>query len=748
MKRSIPIIAAIAALAACGAATNWMLARPRMNPRMSYAMNPPQELHYPHWAEPTRGYAGGGETGMTMIAWMKYSTTYAEQIIPPFVMGSCTAEAARPTREGGAPLTNLVTGTLSDAQQIDVSSGSWAMECLPTGYAVPSTLADSQWQYGCYCINVSTDTPMTLSVADTELYIPATNSMVRNVQGSSASRYVIVTPESASANVQFGIAEMPLHQFVGTQSDGESTEGGMQIGANEYGGLDETWRMFAFRARIDEGKMIVQMDGYTPGTHLSKVQCVTQELLRVRSTFEKDAMFRFSCAGCGVETLTIGICLQKMFDGWITDEQVERIRDLDILEMARQGATFPELAPDYRVLVLRRSSTYETQSVEEEQLTNGCSYAYRGTLTTTKRAAEAEVVNGFNYSGPFGPADYTFSCAGASVSNNVVRFHSAGTYTVRATDPVGGFVTNTFVATDPTTTSQTRLEFLDDLRRHGFSQRVADWLYLATNDGAEYDYNGTKYRKWHARRLPAVPSACGRWQGHCAKHAISPHVLATARHYGFWPAYEMTFTDLEGNSAKVNPSGIVSASDWALAHGFTQAQVTAADVGDLMLMTVKAGEAVPEGCCPYLMTAETWRRVVNGPFGTLGWCATQTDLGWGLPVLFKPDISTTGGGYGAKWTWAASFPFASDTAAGWSGADRLMPRESFNGWEVPVPAQFAPTYGGDSGLPLFLEDADGRFILVSNFHTVQSGTCYPLAFDIVRAYCESVGDTIKEWRAD
>ena len=199
MKRSIPIIAAIAALAACGAATHWMLARPRMNPRMSYALNGPRELPYPLWAEPVRGYACGGETGVTMVAWMRYSSTYNAAIVPPFVMGSCTAEAARSTRDGGAPLTNLVTGTLSDAQMIDVSGGSWAEECLPGAYLVPSTLAQSQWQYGCYCINVTTDTPLTLSVADTEIYIPATNGMVRNVQGSSDSRWCIITPESADA---------------------------------------------------------------------------------------------------------------------------------------------------------------------------------------------------------------------------------------------------------------------------------------------------------------------------------------------------------------------------------------------------------------------------------------------------------------------------------------------------------------------------------------------------------------------
>ena len=335
MRRGLFIFAAMTTLAVFGAATQWLqLVQPRTNPRMSYATCPPRELAYPNWTEPLRGYASGGETGMTVIAWMKYSSSLGSQkVIPPFVSGSCTAEACRATRDGGAGLTNLVTGSLADAGTIDVSGGSWSMECLPTGYAVPVTLSDTQWQYGCYCINISTDTPLMLSVADTEIYIPVTNNMVRNVQGSSASRYVIVTPESASANVQFGIAEMPLHQFVGAQSDAN----GRGVGDSEDGGLAETWRMFAFRARLDAGNMIVRMDGYTSNGHLTIPQGATLELFRARSTFEKDAMFRLSIAGHATDSLSIGTCMAKMFDGWLSDEQVERIRDLDVQELVRHG---------------------------------------------------------------------------------------------------------------------------------------------------------------------------------------------------------------------------------------------------------------------------------------------------------------------------------------------------------------------------------------------------------------------------
>ena len=747
MKRSIPIIAAFAALAACGAATHWMLARPRMNPRMSYAMNPPREIPYPHWAEPFHGYASGGETGMTVIAWAKYSSSYTSAIVTPFVIGSCTAEAARPTREGGAALTNLVTGTLSDAQTIDVSGGSWARECLPMGYAVPSTLADSQWQYGCYCINISTDTPLTLSVADTEIYIPATNNMVRNVQGSSASRYVIVTPESASASVQFGVAEMPLHQFVGAQSDSATLSGGASAGATDQGGLDETWRMFAFRARIDNGKMIVRMDGYTPGAHLEKVQCVTQDLFRVRSTFERDALFRMNCAGFAVKEITIGMCMAKMIDGWITDGQVECIRDLDVAELVRHGATFPELAEDYRLLRVTKSSSMISEDSTESLVTNGQSCTVSSTHRQYLSGATAEVIHGVNYAGNFGPADYVFSCPGATVEGNVVTFPKAGTYTVRADDPVGGFLTNRVQASGSEYTTHEIVYTRDGGAAAAFNGAVAGALATATNDGVEYTYvSGTatnRYYKWRARRLWPVPGACAAPQGNYAKHAISPHVVASALHYWYWPQSALTYTDAQGNTATVTPGSAIRADQWARSHGFTEAEITAADLGDLVLFVVDG--AIPDGCCPYLMSAETWRSVVPGPFGVLGWRATQTDLGWGLPVLFDPDIGNPGSGRASKWTWSRSFPYPIK-AYSWTGASGLMAANHDYGSIAANTC--APTYGGDSGHPLYLEDGDGKLILISQHHTVGSGTCFPRAFEVLRAFCAAQGDTVKEWSSE
>ncbi len=746
MKRRLSIIAAIAALAACGSATHWMLSRPCMNPRLNYAQRPPRELEYPNWVESFHGYADGGETGMTVIAWAKYrNLDGASDIRFPFVMGNCTAEAARATRDGGAQLTNLVTGTL-EAQTIDVSGGSWAMECLPTGYAVPSTLEGTRWQYGCYCVNITTDTPLTLTVADTEIYIPATNGMVRNVQGASASRYVFVEPESAAANVRFGIAEMPLRQFIGAQCDGTAKD--EQVISRESGGLDETWRMFALRARIDNGNMIVRMEGYTPGVRLEGVQCVTQALWRARGTFEKDAMFRLNVVGWGVtENLGISLCMEKMFDGWITDEQVERIRDLDVAELVRHGATFPEMAEDFRLLRVTKSSSMISEDSTESLVTNAQSCTVSSTHRQYQASATAEVIHGVNYAGKFGPADYVFTCPGATVDGNSITFPGPGDYTVRATDPVGGFLTNLVHASGSSYTTQEIVYTQDGGTAAAFNGAVAGALATATNDGREYAYiSGTatnKYYKWHARRLWPVPSACASTQGHYAKHAISPHVVASALHYWYWPQSALTYTDAQGNTATVTPGSAIRADQWARSHGFTEAEITAADLGDLVLFVVDG--AIPDGCCPYLMSAETWRRVVPGPFGVLGWRATQTDLGWGLPVLFDSDIGNPGSGRASKWTWSRSFPYPTK-AYSWTSASGLM--ASNHAYGSIAANTCAPTYGGDSGHPLYLEDGDGNLILISQHHTVGSGTCFPRAFEIIRAFCTAQGDTIKEWTVD
>jgi len=222
---------------------------------------------------------------------------------------------------------------------------------------------------------------------------------------------------------------------------------------------------------------------------------------------------------------------------------------------------------------------------------------------------------------------------------------------------------------------------------------------------------------------------------------ISPHVVASAAHYGWWPAAQLTYTAEDGTTATVTPTNVVNARTWALAHGFTAEEVAAADCSDLVLISVDG--AIPDGCCPYFMTTNTWASACPGPFGILGWRGTQTDIGMALPVLVKPDISiASSAGRSAKWSWSRGFPYATN-AYSWASAPVMMAGNLFAG--VTPPTLFAPTYGGDSGMPIFLEDSSGRLILIGNHYSTINGTSYVRAFDIVKAFVEAHGDTLKVW---
>lgn len=742
MKRPF-ILIAIAAAAACWAVDPAlrMLLRPRLSARTSYMQCPPRTLDYPECTEPARGWLSGGETGLTFIVWMRYTSANGETNRPPFVSGSCTIEAARPTLSGGAELTNLVTGALA-ATPIDMSSGSWSSTCLPN-YECPASLSN-EWQHGCYCINLSTDAPLTLTVAGTQISVPVTNNMVRNILGSTASRTVSIS-SSVGAAVVFGVAEMPIRQFIGAQNDSQAGDNSSTHLDVDNGGLAERWRMAVFRARLlGNGSAVTQMDMWTAGGKCPNVGCQTQTLWRARSTFEADAMVRMSVAQLGtMPSTSVHICMAKLLGEWLSDARLQYIRDCDVAEFQRQGMTFPELTPDYRTLELEFSRTTVSEDISETASTNGQAYALTGTQTTTSNHALATVIHGVNYSGKWGDADYLISCPGATVSGHEIDFPTRGTYIVTATDPTGGFVANQVSVSAPSTSVSARLDYLSDGGYAAqFNSRVASAVIAATNNGTLYHYvKGTvtnSYYKWQCTRLWGCPAACTSAQGHYSKHAISPHVVASAAHYGWWPAAAMTFTSANGTSATVTPTNVVNAQSWALANGFTSEEVAAADIGDLVLMAVD-GE-IPADCCPWFMSTDSWAVACPGPFGILGWHGTQTDIGMGLPVLIKPDISFVG--HGAKWQGARDFPFPS-SAWSWLSASQLMPALLFAG--VTPPTMFAPTYSGDSGLPIYLEDAAGRQILIANHHTATTGTSYVRALGVIQAYAATLGDELKIW---
>jgi len=274
----------------------------------------------------------GGNTNFTAIIWA-ISSTPSNTPYTPSVMMDCTYKAARSTTEGGPELAELCSH--DDTQPLTLSGGTWAENCLPATYAVPGpTFRD--WQYGCYCFNLTTDTPLTLNVGGAELYIPATNRMIRNIQATTASRSVSIAAESPSATVYFGIAENPLKQFIGGQSSGVRSSGEEDYSAG--GTSTNEWRMFVFRAEISGSDLRYEVRGYTPMSQLSAVESGAQAMWQPVSAFEKDARIRVMCAsltrldGCTVEVWGF-----RVYRGWLDDAFIETMRDQDAAELTRRG---------------------------------------------------------------------------------------------------------------------------------------------------------------------------------------------------------------------------------------------------------------------------------------------------------------------------------------------------------------------------------------------------------------------------
>lgn len=257
-----------------------------------------------------------------------------------FVHSNFSVEPARSTTEGGPGIPDL----LNDAYMVQPvplsSNGTWSATCLPSEYSCPSTLKD-QWQYGCYCINLTTDSPLTLTVGGAGLYIPVTNCMIRNIQAVSADRSVTIAAESANASVNFGIGVNPLVQFCSAASFSGVNRYGLDVG----GGLrTNEWRLVVMRGRIENGKAYGITEGWD-ATNKFELGETTNEttLAHSRTTFARNARVRMLISNLAAgmvfegQEIEIGFFGGKMLKGWLTDGEIEKIRDIDAAELHRRG---------------------------------------------------------------------------------------------------------------------------------------------------------------------------------------------------------------------------------------------------------------------------------------------------------------------------------------------------------------------------------------------------------------------------
>lgn len=295
------------------------------------------------------GFVGTpGLSGLTVCGWMRYDPPAdAQAVFPIIVMASFSNVPARATTEGGAALPDLCPTNWwdGDADLPLAADGTWAATILPASYDLPPDFVDGssdQWRHGCYAVNVSTDSPLTLTVGGEELQVPATNLFVRNVMAASASRAVSVAASDPAARVRLGVAENPLVQFVGGQFDGTS-QSGMSPAGEEFGGVvTNGWRFVVARARIDGGtNLAVSVCGYTRSARLENDDSVSQRLWRPSATFAPDARIRvMTCDLLGLRGVVLGYGW-RAYGCWLGDALVERMRDQDWAELVRRGLVRP-----------------------------------------------------------------------------------------------------------------------------------------------------------------------------------------------------------------------------------------------------------------------------------------------------------------------------------------------------------------------------------------------------------------------
>ena len=276
------------------------------------------------------GFMRGGETAFTAVCWLRFRQM--ENVRVNAFCSQWSLEAARATREGGAALPPILDMTSA--------SGTRGWQFSNPQYACPEILAD-QWGYGCYAVNVETPTALTITLAGTEKQVEASVGEVQafNIQGTAEDYTLAVSPANPSAVYHIGFAVNPLVRFYGIMSQPDSagfakTE---YLGSPLVPSISNEWTMCVAQGRVVGSKVIDRLVAFTwygesfpPGETTNDAS---------RATFAKDARVSFYSAHfCGTDAPR-DIWGFKIFDRWLTDDQLRNVRDLDKFEMCRRGMT-------------------------------------------------------------------------------------------------------------------------------------------------------------------------------------------------------------------------------------------------------------------------------------------------------------------------------------------------------------------------------------------------------------------------
>lgn len=266
-------------------------------------------------------FAEGRETGLTVVAWVRFAPELGNLGLICFPTHSTVP--ARATREGGDELPAFL-----DLASVPYGSGAtWGASGV-----VPQDAAEVPGAFSgrfVVCVNCATDTAITLTVGGAELNIPATNDFVRNLEVVKGDASVAVSAAAAGARTSLALAVNPWIQFFNGPTYTPA------VGQELASAITNCWTMLCWRADLSGGTLAESFDLITrDGTR----DAVSSSSPYPAAAFVRDSRFRYSlaCLG-GMVRGRLDVYGLKYIRGRIDDADVWRIWELDLAEIRRRG---------------------------------------------------------------------------------------------------------------------------------------------------------------------------------------------------------------------------------------------------------------------------------------------------------------------------------------------------------------------------------------------------------------------------
>ena len=318
---------------------------------------------------------------------------------------------------------------------------------------------------------------------------------------------------------------------------------------------------------------------------------------------------------------------------------------------------------------------------------------------------------------------------GGVAVDNVVTVPTAGVYRVTALTPGG-----------EARTTRAAFSALRSKTTHG-SYYVAD---TNANRQAVNDYAAIALAGMEPVRTGTDPSgnaytiystclprfAAREGTGQFTPFAVAPRFAATAAHYPWVDAQNVTYT-VNGQTFTIKRGApCFTLFSWAITNGFDEAELRAAAADDIEIVPLADDAQFPADACPHFATPEWIARNYGSLDNLVAWTVTQRSE-YGIPAV------VTGGGNELAYYWLSAGGLTPQVRPRTDLVSLIGEYNERGWWRVQV---------GDSGKPVwFVDQSSGtaRPILISHFKYVSGGPNYCAAARVLAALCQQYNTTFK-----